>query len=100
MAPTNGVVSFSGMVVDRTVLTITAPTGLRLSFEPVNSTLQAGDTVTRGQTVGIIEGRTHCGDAPGVSCLHWGVRRGEEYLDPLQFLLDMRPSILLPLRSN
>lgn len=99
MAPTGGVVSFSGVVVDRAILTITEPGGLRLSFEPVDSTLKAGDAVMRGQTVGVVEGRTHCDGGANASCLHWGVRRGEEYLDPLQFLLDLRPSILLPLAS-
>lgn len=96
LAPSSGVVSFSGVVVDRAVLTITEPGGLRLSFEPVSSTLKTGEAVARGQTVGVIEGRTHCDGGATVSCLHWGVRRGEHYLDPLQFLLDLRPSILLP----
>lgn len=101
LAPTDGVVSFAGKVVDRFVLTIATPDGLRLSFEPVASPLKAGDPVRRGQVLGTVEGITHCdGGAAGVSsCLHWGVRRGEEYLDPLQFILDLRPSVLLPLRE-
>lgn len=97
MAPIDGVVSFSGVVVNRAVLTITTAEGLRLSFEPVTSTLHAGDVVARGQSVGVIEGPSHCDAGPPGSCLHWGVRRGETYLDPLQFLLDLRPSVLLPL---
>ncbi len=96
VAPTTGVVSFSGVVVNRAVLTITVAGGLRLSFEPVTSTLQAGDPVLAAQSVGLVQGPTHC-DAAGASCLHWGVRRGEEYLDPLQFVMDLRPSVLLPL---
>ena len=36
----------------------------------------------------------HCAAAP---CVHWGVRRGEDYVDPLQFVMDLRPSVLLPL---
>lgn len=97
MAPTDGVVSYSGVVVDREVLTITTDGGLRLSFEPVNSTLRAGDAVSRGQGIGVVAGPTHCDGPPDGSCLHWGVRRGEVYLNPLQFLMDLRPSILLPL---
>ncbi len=97
MAPTDGVVSFSGVVVNREVLTITTADGLRLSFEPVNSTLHTGDAVTRGQSVGVITGPSHCDAGPAGSCLHWGVRRGDTYLNPLQFLMDLRPSILLPL---
>lgn len=101
LAPINGVVTFSGPVVDREVLTIAVAGGLRLSFEPVVSTLNAGDAVVRGQEIGQVKGTTHCRDpaAGSGSCLHWGVRRGEDYLDPLQFILDLRPSILLPLHS-
>ncbi|WP_247647104.1 M23 family metallopeptidase [Arthrobacter sp. E3] len=101
LAPTDGVVSFVGKVVDRFVLTIATQDGLRLSFEPVTSTLKSGDAVKRSQVLGTVEGITHCnGGASGVSsCLHWGVRRGDEYLDPLQFVLDLRPSVLLPLRE-
>lgn len=98
LAPTDGVVAFSGVVVDRAVLTVAVADGLRLSFEPLASDLQAGDAVVRGQLLGVVEGPTHCRD-PDAGCLHWGVRRGEEYVDPLQFLLDLRPSVLLPPRS-
>lgn len=97
VAPTDGIVSFSGVVVDRPVLTIIVADGLRLSFEPVLSELRAGDAVLRGQHVGVLAGPTHCRDpALGGSCLHWGVRRGDDYLNPLQFILDLRPSVLLP----
>ncbi|MHA7270495.1 M23 family metallopeptidase [Arthrobacter sp. HLT1-20] len=101
LAPAAGVVTFSGVVVNRAVLTIATDNGLRLSFEPVASPLKTGDAVARGQPLGILKGPTHCDGAPppGNSCLHWGVRRGEEYLDPLQFIYDLRPSVLLPLIS-
>lgn len=101
IAPVAGVVTFSGVVVNREVLTIAVSDGLRLSFEPVASPLKVGDSATRGQVVGTVEGPTHCDQAgTGVaSCLHWGVRRGEEYLDPLQFIMDLRPSVLLPLNN-
>ena len=92
-APSDGVVTFAGVVVDRPVLTIDQGGGLRSSFEPVTSTLKAGDAVQKGQVVGTLEAG-HCSSAP---CLHWGVRRGEDYINPLGFVEDMRPSILLPL---
>ena len=95
-APATGVVSFSGVVAERAVLAITVAGGLRISFEPVTSTLRAGDLVVAGHVIGLVEGPTHC-DGSAASCLHWGVRRGEEYVDPLQFVLDLRPSVLLPL---
>ena len=92
-APSDGVVTFAGVVVDRPVLTIDHGGGLKSSFEPVTSELKAGDVVRKGQAIGTLE-PGHCGVS---TCLHWGVRRGEEYLNPLGFVADLRPSILLPL---
>lgn len=97
LAPIAAVVTFSGVVVNREVLTLMTDEGLRLSFEPVVSSLRVGDLVARGQIIGQVQGPTHCESSVEASCLHWGVRRGEVYLDPLQFILDQRPSILLPL---
>lgn len=95
-SPADGTVSFVGTVVDRPVLTIDHGNGLRSSFEPVESTLSKGTTVAAGQAVGIL--RTgHCGPAP---CLHWGVREEGDYVNPLKFVMDLRPSILLPLRPG
>jgi murein DD-endopeptidase MepM/ murein hydrolase activator NlpD len=94
-SPAAGTVSFAGVVVDRPVITIDHGNGLRSSFEPVDSSLAAGAAVGAGQVIGTaLPG--HC---PGASCIHWGVRRGEDYVNPLQFVLDLRPSILLPLAA-
>jgi murein DD-endopeptidase MepM/ murein hydrolase activator NlpD len=92
-APESGTVSFVGVVVDRPVITIDHGNGLRSSFEPVQSSLETGDAVAKGQAIGTLLAG-HCG---AVACVHWGVRRGEDYLNPLEFVLDLRPSILLPL---
>jgi murein DD-endopeptidase MepM/ murein hydrolase activator NlpD len=93
VSPAPGTVSFVGVVVDRPVITIDHGGGLRSSFEPVESTLAVGTTVGAGEVIGTaLPG--HCLAA---QCLHWGVRDGEEYVNPLQFVLDLRPSILLPL---
>ncbi|OMH24189.1 peptidase M23 [Tersicoccus phoenicis] len=94
-APAAGTVVFVGVVVDRPVLTIAHGDGLRTSVEPVTATVRRGDRVSAGQVVGrLTGGRWHC--APG-SCLHWGVRLGQDYVDPLGLILDRRPSVLLPL---
>ena len=92
-SPAAGTVSFVGVVVDRPVITIDHGDGLRSSFEPVDSTLAAGAPVAKGQVVGTVR-PGHC---TGVPCVHWGVRRGDDYVDPLQFVMDLRPSVLLPL---
>jgi len=96
LSPAAGTVSFAGVVVDRPVITIDHGGGLRSSFEPVESTLAVGATVARGEVIGtVLPG--HC---PAAQCLHWGVREGEDYVNPLQFVLDLRPSILLPLSGG
>lgn len=95
-APESGTVSFVGVVVNRPVITIDHGNGLRSSFEPVHSTLKKGASVAKGAVVGTLMAG-HCGPSP---CVHWGVRRGEEYLNPLSFILDLRPSVLLPLSGS
>ena len=69
--------------------------GLRTTYEPVSATASVGTAVTAGDPIGVLEAAgSHC--APS-GCLHWGLRRGEVYLDPL--LLVRRPDrpVLLPL---
>ncbi|EFH30941.1 LOW QUALITY PROTEIN: M23 family peptidase, partial [Streptomyces pristinaespiralis ATCC 25486] len=92
--------SFAGSVAGRGVLTIThTGTGdppLRTTYEPVRPLVEEGAAVTAGQVVASVEpGASHCR-----GCLHWGLRRGTEYLDPLTLLppslLRRGPSRLLP----
>lgn len=93
-APADGVVVFAGTVVDRGVLTILHPDGLRSSLEPLEAEAEAGAVVAAGAMVGRVSGPSHC--APG-SCLHWGVRQGETYRDPLDLLESTGPTVLLPI---
>ena len=94
LAPATGTVTFDGVVVDREVVVVTMASGLRATFEPVAGTVTAGVAVTRGQVIGhVTDAPGHC--APAV-CLHWGVLRGDTYVDPL-VLVGRRPVVLLPL---
>ncbi|WP_427004159.1 M23 family metallopeptidase [Pseudarthrobacter sp. H2] len=95
-SPAAGTVSFVGVVVDRPVITIDHGNGLRSSFEPVQSELLPGAAVSKGGVLGSSR-PGHCGPVP---CIHWGVRRGGEYLNPLAFVMDLRPSVLLPLEPG
>ena len=55
-----------------------------------------GDVVGRGGVIGTLQrSSSHCFPR---SCLHWGLRRGEAYLDPLT-LVGAGPIRLLPLDS-
>lgn len=93
-SPAAGTVAFAGWVVNRPVITITHPDGRRSSFEPVDSQLPVGARVSRGEPIGTVTRPWHCTTFP---CLHWGVREGERYVNPLQFVTGMQPSVLLPL---
>ncbi|MBK4346158.1 M23 family metallopeptidase [Lacisediminihabitans changchengi] len=95
LAPADGVVFFSGVVVDRPVLSITHDGGLVSSYEPVASTLPAGTAVTRGSEVGtLLPG--HCAE----TCLHIGVRLHGEYVSPLNYLGGVPRAVLLPTRAT
>ncbi len=70
------------------MVSILHPDGIITTYEPVTPTVRRGDHVARGQTVGTLEaGHESC---PGMTCLHWGARRGAghsaDYLDPLGLL--------------
>lgn len=93
LSPTDGVVVFVGTVVDRPVLTIDHGDGFLSSFEPVTASVAEGAPVRAGQEVGRVSTEPHC---PNL-CVHWGVREDGEYVNPLPFVSDRRPSVLLPL---
>ncbi len=95
-----GRVSFAGPVAGRGVVSVElAGTGappLRTTYAPVEATVRKGDEVAAGEVLGMVgPAGPHC--AP---CLHWGLLRGEVYLNPLSllppWLLDTGPSRLLP----
>lgn len=93
LAPDDGIVRFVGTVVDRPVVSIEHADGVISSFEPVSSTLVAGEPVARGSPIGVIE-PGHC----ATTCVHIGARLHGDYVSPLLFLGDIRPSVLLPTR--
>jgi murein DD-endopeptidase MepM/ murein hydrolase activator NlpD len=84
LAASGGVITFAGWVVDRGVVTITHPDGIRTSYEPVDATVSASSVIASGQVIGVVQG-IH-GVCPPDACLHWSVRRGDIYLDPLTLL--------------
>ncbi|MER5604755.1 M23 family metallopeptidase [Micromonospora tulbaghiae] len=89
-----GTVLFAGSVAGRPVLTVGHADGLRTTYEPVRSRLTAGTGVDAGTRVGdLLAGHPGCVET---ACLHWGLRRETEYLDPLA-LLGLGRVRLLPL---
>lgn len=93
LAPASGTVTFAGTIVDRGVITVAHPDGLRSSLEPVTPLVRAGVRVTSGQVIGTVASAAgHCAPA---ACVHWGVRRGDAYQDPLRLVSGGGPVVLL-----
>ncbi|MFJ4613820.1 peptidoglycan DD-metalloendopeptidase family protein [Streptomyces griseus] len=101
LAAADGRVSFAGRVAARGVVAVevggSGSPPLRTTYEPVRALVEEGVSVRAGQPVGVLEdGPFHCDEG----CLHWGLRRGDAYLDPLSLLppalLRKGPSRLLP----
>ncbi|GAB4047722.1 murein hydrolase activator EnvC family protein [Catellatospora paridis] len=84
LAAGSGTVVYAGMLAGRGVVSVDHPGGLRTTYEPVTPLVKAGDTVTAGIPLGTLTAG-HPGCA-GTACLHWGLRRGTVYLDPLAVL--------------
>jgi murein DD-endopeptidase MepM/ murein hydrolase activator NlpD len=91
-------VVFAGLLAGRPVVSLAHPGGLRTSYEPVRSTVRAGQQVTAQTVIGeLVAGHPGC-RAP--ACLHWGAMwgpaAGANYVDPLG-LLGSTPIRLKPL---
>ena len=94
LAAGDGVVVFAGMVAGRPVVSVDHAGGLRTTYEPVDPAVGAGQAVARGSPVGTL--RTGHDGCPAAACLHWGLRRGETYLDPMLLLRPPRVRLLPP----
>jgi hypothetical protein len=71
--------------------------GLRTTYEPIDPAVVIGAVLRPGDPVGVLAATPgHCTPA---HCLHWGLRHGETYLDPLS-LLGSGPPVLLPLGQD
>ncbi|MFI9384703.1 M23 family metallopeptidase [Kutzneria sp. NPDC052558] len=87
LAAADGVVSFAGWLATRGVVAVAHMGGIRTTYEPVQPSVTVGQRVRRGEEVGrLTPGHEGCEAA----CLHWGARRGTEYLDPLGLLSTQR----------
>jgi len=88
-----GRVRFVGTVAGTPLVSV-AHGDLRTTYLPVESGLARGDPVSVGDVLGTLAADPlHCRDRP---CLHWGLLRGGDYLDPLG-LLGLGEVRLLPL---
>ncbi|MFJ4650312.1 M23 family metallopeptidase [Nocardia sp. NPDC088792] len=80
----DGIVVYAGTVAGKPVVSVDHAGGLRTTYEPVTASIPLGRRVNRGEPLGTLEpGHPGC---PAPACLHWGLRRGREYLNPLGLL--------------
>ncbi|KAA2260744.1 M23 family metallopeptidase [Solihabitans fulvus] len=103
LAAGDGIALFAGLLVDRPLVSIAHGGGLSTTYEPIEPTVVVGQPVHRGEVIGHLRpGHQGCGAAPGRGegpdvrlsggpaaagvCLHWGARRGRDYLDPLRLV--------------
>jgi murein DD-endopeptidase MepM/ murein hydrolase activator NlpD len=83
VAAVGGTVSFAGTVAGKPVVVVDHGDGLRTTYEPVLARVAVGTRVGAGTTIGVLAAGHDC---PGGTCLHWGLKRGDTYLDPLSLL--------------
>jgi murein DD-endopeptidase MepM/ murein hydrolase activator NlpD len=87
-----GVIGFAGQFAGRGVITVHHPGGLETTYEPVTAVVRARATIGPGDLLGRLEpGHPGC---PVAACLHWGLRRGAVYLDPLLLVRPVRVRLL------
>ncbi len=92
-----GVVHFAGSLAGRGVVSIQHSSGFRTTYEPIQPIVATGDRVRTGDVIGrLTAGHREC---PVAACLHWGLRLGATYLDPLS-LLGLGRVRLLPMVSQ
>jgi murein DD-endopeptidase MepM/ murein hydrolase activator NlpD len=91
-----GEVSYAASLAGRGVVVVVHGS-LRTTYEPVLATVRRGIHVARGQQIGTLEsGHAGC---PVDACLHWGLLRGQQYLDPMSMLVHQQIR-LLPLTGQ
>lgn len=80
LAAAAGTITYAGDLAGRGVVVVDHG-ATRTTYEPVDAAVRVGQSVATGEVLGTLQaGHPSCAPA---TCLHWGLRRGQEYLDPL-----------------
>ena len=87
-----GTVVFAARLAGRGVVVVDHG-ATRTTYEPVDARVRRGQVLVRGAVIGLLQrAGSHCFPS---ACLHWGLLRGDSYLDPLT-LVGAGPVRLLP----
>lgn len=78
-APVKGQVSWVGRIGKNFGITINAGSFIKHTITGLDSPLNVGDQVWRGQFIGWSITSNHCGN---LDCIHWSVRQNGRYIDP------------------
>jgi murein DD-endopeptidase MepM/ murein hydrolase activator NlpD len=93
-ASRTGIVTVAGDVAGRPVVVLRHPDATRTTYLPVIAAVRIGERVEVGDPIGTLAGSGHC---LATTCLHWGARRGDRYIDPRTLLAtDAGLIVLLP----
>ena len=93
LAAGEGVIAFAGRIAGVPIVSVQHPNGLRTTYQPVVTRRKPGIAVMPGEQIGrLVLTGSHCLPA---ACLHWGLKRAADYLDPLA-MLKLNPVRLLP----
>lgn len=80
LAAAAGTVTYASTLAGRGVVVVDHG-ATRTTYEPVQAMVRVGQVVAMGDVLGTLQaGHPGCVAA---ACLHWGLRRGSEYLDPM-----------------
>lgn len=94
LSPRPAAIAFAGTVAGVPAISLDHPDGTRTTYQPAVTAHEVGSPINQGEAFAVVvPGASHC--APQ-TCLHWGLRRGKEYLNPLT-LVEVVRIRLLPL---
>ena len=82
-SPVTGWVHWAGTINGIPGISIRTSSRYRHTLSSVSTTLTAGQRVSQGRLIGVVEPSSHCGV---IDCLHWGVKKDGKYFDPRWFV--------------
>jgi murein DD-endopeptidase MepM/ murein hydrolase activator NlpD len=97
LAPSDGIVSFVGVVFDRTVVVLKHGNGIESEVEPICPAVVPGEPILQGEPLGVfcIPKTSYALHCSGIPCLHFSIRKNGEYFAPQVLIGGLSPTRLL-----